>query len=250
MATTQTSDVSRRFISTNFSGVPRVFRRLGLFLCGVGLVLTLESTPAKAQFLDCSCLQTQAVLFTGSCTGVIPDLCLVVTNCWIPSVGSTGYTLRAISARILASDGQHAHHFYSHRSAKFKHLLLQCYLQCWRHHESLYSHLSHQPVPRLQPTNWGFYGPPAGQMFHCAAQTASRFSARSLSPTGLRSRHNGSVRSVASWISAQNLSRLAASLAPTVPASTSFARPISSSKRAFPLCQARASPMFPIRCQS
>ncbi len=92
MATTQTSDVSRRFISTNFSGVPRVFRRLGLFLCGVGLVLTLESTPAKAQFLDCSCLQTQAVLFTGSCTGVIPDLCLVVTNCWIPSVGSTGYT--------------------------------------------------------------------------------------------------------------------------------------------------------------
>lgn len=67
-------------------------RKLFLVLAAPLLALVLSATPAKAQsFLDCSCLQTQAVLYTGSCTGTIPDLCLVVTNCWFPSVASTGY---------------------------------------------------------------------------------------------------------------------------------------------------------------
>jgi hypothetical protein len=94
----------RRFTPTPTSNPPApqsanpagyLVRRARKVLAGVGLIasLLLGSDKAQAQsFLDCSCLQTQAVLFTPNCTGTIPDLCLVVTNCWFPSVASTGFT--------------------------------------------------------------------------------------------------------------------------------------------------------------
>ncbi len=94
MTTTSTPDDSFTSDSTHLDRVPRAlraFRRFGLFVCGVCLSLMLVTTPAKAQFLDCSCLATQSVLYTLNCTGTIPDLCLVVSNCWYPPGGSTGF---------------------------------------------------------------------------------------------------------------------------------------------------------------
>ena len=52
----------------------------------VGLSAILPAGVAGAQLLDCSCLSTQAVLFTNSCCGVIPDLCLVASNCYSSTV--------------------------------------------------------------------------------------------------------------------------------------------------------------------
>ena len=94
MTTNSTPNGSLASEPNNLTRFPRlscVFRRFGLFVCGVWLALTLGASPAKAQFLDCSCLATQSVLYTLNCTGTIPDLCLVVSNCWYPPVSSTGY---------------------------------------------------------------------------------------------------------------------------------------------------------------
>jgi len=64
-------------------------RFCGLFILLWGLTF---AQSGRAQFLDCSCLATQAVLFTNGCVGIIPDLCTVVSNCWFPNASSTGFT--------------------------------------------------------------------------------------------------------------------------------------------------------------
>src|SRR5207245_10533123 len=51
--------------------------------------------PLRAQnpVFNCSCLSTQAVLFTNTCCGVIPNLCPVASNCYSSSVvPPPGYT--------------------------------------------------------------------------------------------------------------------------------------------------------------
>ena len=70
----------------------------------VGLSAILPAGVAGAQLLDCSCLSTQAVLFTNSCCGVIPDLCLVASNCYSSTVvPPPGFTLTLKGARSSSS---------------------------------------------------------------------------------------------------------------------------------------------------
>src|SRR6266436_4198299 len=52
---------------------------------GLAAVLTARVTEAQS-LLDCSCLSTQAVLFTNACCGVIPDLCPAANNCYSTTV--------------------------------------------------------------------------------------------------------------------------------------------------------------------
>lgn len=52
----------------------------------LALMLSSSSTKAQPAILDCSCLATQSVLFTTNCSGIVPDLCLVVSNCYTPSM--------------------------------------------------------------------------------------------------------------------------------------------------------------------
>jgi hypothetical protein len=66
-------------------------RWVALWLTLLGLAVT-PSSQAQNIF-DCSCLSTQSILFTNACSGFIPDLCPVATNCYFPTAGSVpGYT--------------------------------------------------------------------------------------------------------------------------------------------------------------
>ena len=92
--TTQNSPLDSSLRTPTLTARLARIRHLGkLFSASIALVIALIFSPtrAQAQFLDCSCLQTQAIMFTNACSGFIPDVCSVVTNCWIPSGGSTGY---------------------------------------------------------------------------------------------------------------------------------------------------------------
>src|ERR1051325_776837 len=55
-------------------------------LASVLAALIVNSVQAQGQqYLDCSCLATQAVLVTNACQAVVPDLCRF-TNCYRSSV--------------------------------------------------------------------------------------------------------------------------------------------------------------------
>jgi hypothetical protein len=58
----------------------------------LGLSGILGGARVQAQsILNCSCLSTQAVLFTNACAGFIPDLCSAAINCYSSTiVGGAG----------------------------------------------------------------------------------------------------------------------------------------------------------------
>ena len=68
----------------------RLVGRIKLLLRAAAVAAFLATTAVQAQplgnLLDCSCLSTQAVLFTNACCGVIPDLCPGAANCYNPSI--------------------------------------------------------------------------------------------------------------------------------------------------------------------
>ncbi len=163
MITTQTPDDSSSACLNNISTPARVisaFRRIGIFISGVWLALMLSSTTAKAQFLDCSCLQTQAVLFTGSCTGTIPDLCLVVTNCWIPSVSSTGYTCAQFPVPGTAVTGSTPITFTLTDLPSLNTYTCNLMYNVGFTTNRFTLICPTNQFPACNSTNWGFYGPP------------------------------------------------------------------------------------------
>src|SRR4051812_29119252 len=60
----------------------------------MGALAFMAAGQVEAQsILDCSCLSTQAVLFTNTCSGLIPDLCGPASNCYSSSIASRpGFT--------------------------------------------------------------------------------------------------------------------------------------------------------------
>src|SRR5437763_15733522 len=52
-----------------------------LWLLAAWLGIHVATAQAQAQFVDCSCLASQAVLKTNACQGTIPDMCQF-TNCF------------------------------------------------------------------------------------------------------------------------------------------------------------------------
>src|SRR5947209_9485935 len=60
----------------------------------MGVLALVAASEIKAQsILDCSCLSTQAVLFTNACSAFIPDLCGPASNCYSSSIAARpGFT--------------------------------------------------------------------------------------------------------------------------------------------------------------
>jgi hypothetical protein len=72
------------------------FMARGGVLLFATLALLFMASIGRAQpgtILDCNCLRQLPALFTNNCTGVIPDLCPLATNCYNSSITpSPGYT--------------------------------------------------------------------------------------------------------------------------------------------------------------
>src|SRR5438105_4264767 len=76
-----------------FTPLKRGVNEIGLLAAIVSVLSIVLPARAQTPVFNCSCLSTQAVLFTNTCCGVIPDLCPVATNCYSSSVTpSPGYT--------------------------------------------------------------------------------------------------------------------------------------------------------------
>src|SRR6266550_859525 len=76
-----------------FTPLKRGINEFSLILILAGALLTSLTLHAQTPVFNCSCLSTQAVLFTNTCCGVIPNLCPVASNCYSSSVvPPPGYT--------------------------------------------------------------------------------------------------------------------------------------------------------------
>ncbi|PWU21560.1 MAG: hypothetical protein C5B50_01450 [Verrucomicrobia bacterium] len=96
-----TKVLSRRFLHLTGNELRRggdirqsqIPMKLRIIIGSICAAAMLVATALQAQPITCSCLATQADLFTNACCGLIPDLCPVATNCYKSSLfPPLGYT--------------------------------------------------------------------------------------------------------------------------------------------------------------